>query len=96
MTNSNKQPASDTELDEILDWHSRCRKEIKAAIPGYARPEWAEEQYDGIVRRHKNQARQAITAHINKQMSEMLDRIEAMSKPLTAIDNERKRLGGQR
>lgn len=58
---------TDTELreklDYILDWHSRCREEIKSKMPGYADPKYAEEQYDGIVRRYRNEAIQLITQY---------------------------------
>lgn len=55
------------ELDEILNWHSRCREELEAKAPGYADPKYAEEMYDSIVRGHKTQAKQAVLDWHNKQ-----------------------------
>lgn len=66
------------EIDKILDWHSRCREEIKTSMPGYAEPKWAEEKYAAIVKRHKDQAREAIQRLIVEKELEIHDKYNTL------------------
>lgn len=82
-TERDKQPASDTELEQkIFELTAKTgQKFMKTRVL----EDWT----------LSKDIMSLVEAYTNKQMSEMLDRIEAMSKPLSAIENERKRLGGQ-
>ena len=64
--------ASEDELDNILNWHSHCREEIKTKAPGWADPKYAEMQYQTIVTRHRNEARAAIQSLIRTEKLKLL------------------------
>lgn len=73
-------------LDYILDWHSRCRAEIKEQIPGYADPKYAEEKYDGIVKRHRNEAIQLITQYGDTR--ERLGRLNELTSLFSSYERD--------
>ena len=57
-------------LDEVLNWHTKCREEIKVASKGFTDDRWAEEQYRKIVHKHKTKAKQDITSLIKELVAE--------------------------